>query len=166
MKAVIQRVLKASVTVSDEIVGSIQHGLCVLIGISRDDNDKDMEYIAKKILSIRLFESGDDTASAGKWSKSVVDRDFEILCVSQFTLQSTLKVTKPDFHLAMSSEQSKDFYHKFLDLLKKMYKIEKINDGKFGAYMQVNILNDGPVTILLDSKKNNDKTEQPNELIK
>ena len=109
MKAVIQRVLKASVTVSDEIVGSIQHGLCVLIGISRDDNDKDMEYIAKKILSIRLFESGDDTASAGKWSKSVVDRDFEILCVSQFTLQSTLKGTKPDFHLAMSSEIFRSF---------------------------------------------------------
>lgn len=159
MKAVIQRVLKASVTVSDEIVGSIQHGLCVLVGISRDDTEKDMEYIARKILSIRLFENAEDTASSGKWNKSVVDRDFEVLCVSQFTLQSTLKGNKPDFHLAMSSEQSKEFYLKFLDLLKKSYKPEKIQDGRFGAYMKVDIQNDGPVTILLDSKKTNEKNE-------
>lgn len=153
MKAVIQRVAKASVTVSDEIVGSIQKGLCVLVGISRDDTEKDIDFIVRKILNIRLFESGDE--SQQKWNKSAVELDLEILCVSQFTLQSTLKGTKPDFHLAMGAEQSRDFYETFLDRLKKAYKPEKIQDGRFGAYMQVNIQNDGPVTILLDSKKDN-----------
>jgi D-aminoacyl-tRNA deacylase len=155
MKAVIQRVLKASVTVADEMVGSIEHGLCVLVGIARDDTEKDMEYIIKKILTVRLFENDetDSATSGGKWNKSVVDKNFEILCVSQFTLQSTLKGTKPDFHYAMSSDQSKEFYEKFLANLKKMYKQDKIKDGRFGAYMQVNIQNDGPVTLLLDSSK-------------
>jgi D-tyrosyl-tRNA(Tyr) deacylase len=159
MKAVIQRVCAASVTVSNELISSIQNGLCVLIGISRDDTEKDIEYIVKKILNIRLFEAeATNEASSGntRWSKSVVERDFEILCVSQFTLQSTLKGTKPDFHLAMGADQSMDFYQKFLTSLKKSYKEDKIKDGKFGAYMQVNIQNDGPVTILLDSKKNLD----------
>ncbi len=152
MKAVIQRVLKASVTVSDELVSSISNGLCVLVGIARDDTDKDMDFIVRKILNIRLFEN-DEPDSAAKWNKSVMEKDFEILCVSQFTLQSTLKGTKPDFHLAMSSEQSKEFYEKFLLQMRKHYKDEKIKDGRFGAYMQVNIQNDGPVTILLDSRK-------------
>jgi D-tyrosyl-tRNA(Tyr) deacylase len=155
MKIVMQRVAKASVTVSDEVISTIQHGLCVLVGICRDDTQKDVDFIVRKILTIRLFESGEEESGAGntKWNKSVVDRDMEVLCVSQFTLQSTLKGTKPDFHLAMNSEQSKDFYEKFLDALRKAYKPEKIKDGRFGAYMQVNIQNDGPVTILVDSKK-------------
>ena len=157
MKAVIQRVCSASVTVSNEIISSIKNGLCVLIGISRDDTEKDIDYIVKKILTIRLFE--DEAGAEGtKWSKNVTERDFEVLCVSQFTLQSTLKGTKPDFHLAMGADQSKDFYEKFLESLKKAYKSEKVKDGKFGAYMNVNIQNDGPVTILLDSKKESSQT--------
>lgn len=160
MKAIIQRVIKASVTVSDEVVGSIQNGLCVLVGISRDDTDKDIDYIVRKILNIRLFEDKDSTNS--KWDKSVVDRDFEVLCISQFTLQSTLKGNKPDFHLAMGSDKSKEFYEKFLDKLKKAYKPEKIQDGRFGAYMQVHIQNDGPVTIILESKKEQ-PDQKPNE---
>lgn len=157
MKAIIQRVAKASVTVSDELISSIQNGLCVLVGIGRDDTEKDLDYIVRKILSIRLFENPENENT--KWNKSVVDRDFEILCVSQFTLQSTLKGTKPDFHLAMNSEHSKDFYEKFLESMRKSYKPDKIKDGKFGEYMQVNIQNDGPVTIILDSKKDNVKSD-------
>ena len=159
MRAVIQRVLKASVTVSDEIISSISNGYCVLIGISRDDTEKDMDFIVRKILNIRLFEDvADETGTSGgggggKWNKSIVDRDFEILCVSQFTLQSTLKGNKPDFHLAMSADSSKDFYARFLQQMRNTYKAEKIKDGQFGAYMQVNIQNDGPVTIIIDSKK-------------
>lgn len=157
MKVVIQRVSKASVRVSDELVSSIQHGLCVLVGIARDDTEKDMDYIVRKLLGIRLFEAPDaDT----KWSKSVVERDMEILCVSQFTLHSYLKGTKPDFHLAMGAEQSRAFYESFLDRLKKAYKPEKVKDGRFGAYMQVDIQNDGPVTILLDSKKDAAKDQE------
>lgn len=141
-------------SVSDELVSSIQSGLCVLVGISRDDTEKDMDYMTRKLLNIRLFE--DDAQSSGgdsKWMKSVVDRDLEILCVSQFTLQSTLKGNKPDFHAAMGGEQSRAFYDNFLYKLRKAYKPEKIKDGRFGAYMQVDIQNDGPVTILIDSKK-------------
>jgi D-tyrosyl-tRNA(Tyr) deacylase len=151
MKVVIQRVLKASVTVSNELVGSIQKGLCVLVGIARDDTDKDAEFIIRKILGIRLFE--DAGVENSKWNKSVVDRELEILCVSQFTLQSTLKGTKPDFHLAMGADQSKEFYDRFLQRLRNEYKSEKVQDGKFGAYMQVDIQNDGPVTIIIDSRK-------------
>jgi D-tyrosyl-tRNA(Tyr) deacylase len=151
MKAVIQRVVKASVSVSGELVSSIQNGLCVLIGIATDDSEKDVDFIIRKLLNIRLFENPDSENS--KWNKSVVDRDFEILCVSQFTLQSTLKGTKPDFHLAMGADSSKEFYENFLEKLKKAYKLDKIKDGRFGAYMQVSIENDGPVTILLDSRK-------------
>lgn len=162
MKVVIQRVVKASVSVSEELVSSIQNGLCVLVGISRDDNEKDVEYIIRKILNIRLFEdaSGEGANTNSKWMKSVVERDMEILCVSQFTLQSTLKGTKPDFHMAMGAEQSKSFYEAFLEKLRKSYKTDKVKDGKFGAYMQVNIQNDGPVTILLDSKKEQSKSKQ------
>ena len=98
MKAVIQRVCNASVTVSNELISAIKNGLCVLIGISRDDTDKDIEYIVKKILNIRLFED-DSATESSKWNKNVMERDFEILCVSQFTLQSTLKGTKPGFNL-------------------------------------------------------------------
>lgn len=144
----IQRVMKASVSVSDEIVSSIQNGLCVLVGIARDDTDKDMEFIVRKILNIRLFEENET-----KWHKSVVDKDYEILCVSQFTLQSSLKGNKPDFHVAMGADTSKEFYDRFLAKLGAAYKLDKIKDGKFGAYMQVNIQNDGPVTIIIDSRK-------------
>ena len=153
MKAVIQRVLTASVSVSGELVSSIQRGYCILVGISKDDTEKDMDYIIRKILNIRLFSDEDSNT---RWNKSVIDKDFEILCVSQFTLQSVLKGTKPDFHQAMAAEKSKDFYDKFLDSLGNLYKKDKIKNGKFGNYMKVSIENDGPVTIILDSKKSND----------
>ncbi|GFO07399.1 D-tyrosyl-tRNA(tyr) deacylase [Plakobranchus ocellatus] len=148
MKALIQRVAKASVTVGDRTVGSIGHGLCVLVGIHRNDTDAEMEYIVRKILNLRLFSDGEDK----KWMNSVVDMDYEVLCVSQFTLESTLKGNKPDFREAMVSEKSKAFYGKFLEALKSQYKPEKIQDGEFGSYMQVHIQNDGPVTIPIEKK--------------
>lgn len=147
MKAVIQRVLRARVIVQDEIVGSIQNGLCVLVGIAKDDTDADLEFVARKILSLRLFE---DEGTA--WKMSVVDKNFEILCVSQFTLQARVnKGAKPDFHMAMNSANSQEVYNKFLELIKSKYKCDKIQDGKFGAYMKVDIQNDGPVTIVVES---------------
>ncbi|KAK0050754.1 D-tyrosyl-tRNA(Tyr) deacylase 1 [Biomphalaria pfeifferi] len=148
MKAVIQRVLSASVTVDNEIVGSIGKGLCVLVGISRHDTEKEMEYIVRKILNIRVFNDEKDK----RWMKSVMDMGYEVLCVSQFTLESTLKGNKPDFRYAMSPELSQPFYNQFLQALKTQYKADKIQDGKFGAYMQVDIQNDGPVTIPLEIK--------------
>ncbi|XP_061728834.1 D-aminoacyl-tRNA deacylase 1 isoform X2 [Cydia pomonella] len=140
MKALIQRVMKAKVTVNGEVVSNIEQGLCVLIGISKNDNLMDMEYIDKR------------------WSKSVVDKDYEVLCVSQFTLYNTWKGNKPDFHNAMPADESKKIYEQFLELLKKSYKPEKIKDGVFGAYMQVSIENDGPVTVSIESPVRDEKT--------
>ncbi|XP_022669104.1 D-aminoacyl-tRNA deacylase-like [Varroa destructor] len=147
MKAIIQRVRRAKVTVNDEIVSSVGRGLCVLLGIHRDDTSSDLEYVVRKILSIRLFD-----ADGQKWRKSVQDENLEILCVSQFTLHSTLKGNKPNFHLSMGADEAKEMYNEFLRAMKKGYCEDRIKDGRFGEYMQVHIENDGPVTIVLNSR--------------
>jgi len=136
MRAIIQRVLRASVRVGDDLISSIDRGLCVLIGIANDDDQNDIDYIVKKLLSIRLWPSIDGNRN---WNRNVVDLDYSLLCVSQFTLHATLKGTKPDFHLSVSADQSKIFYEKFLNQLKQTYKTDKIFDGQFGAMMNVNI---------------------------
>ncbi|XP_074065465.1 D-aminoacyl-tRNA deacylase 1 isoform X1 [Macrotis lagotis] len=147
MKAIIQRVTRASVTVGEEQISSIGRGICVLLGISMEDTQKELEHMVRKILNLRVFED----ESGKHWSKSVMDKQYEVLCVSQFTLQCILKGNKPDYHMAMPTEQAQTFYNNFLEQLRKAYKPELIKDGKFGAYMQVHIQNDGPVTIELES---------------
>ncbi|KAI4886633.1 hypothetical protein NFI96_012753 [Prochilodus magdalenae] len=147
MKAIVQRVSKASVVVGEEQISSIGRGLCVLLGISAEDTQKDADYMVRKILNLRVFEDENGRA----WSRSVMDKELEVLCVSQFTLQCILKGNKPDFHLAMPAELSQPFYNNILEQMKSAYKPELIKDGQFGAYMQVNIQNDGPVTIHLES---------------
>ncbi|KAJ8700422.1 D-tyrosyl-tRNA(Tyr) deacylase [Pleurotus ostreatus] len=152
MRAVIQRVASASVSVNNEVVSSISRGLMVLVGIGRDDTAEDVAFIAKKILALRLFEATDD--STKMWRSNVSDIDGDILCVSQFTLMAnTSKGNKPDFHLAMSTEQSKEMYGALLLKLSGMYKAEKIKDGRFGAMMDVTLTNEGPVTLTIDSRK-------------
>jgi D-tyrosyl-tRNA(Tyr) deacylase len=136
MRAILQRVLRASVRVGDDLISSIDRGLCVFVGIANDDDQTDIDYIVKKLLSIRLWPSIDGSKN---WNRNIVELDFNLLCVSQFTLHATLKGTKPDFHLSMSGEQSKILYEKFLNQLKQTYKAEKIFDGQFGAMMNVNI---------------------------
>lgn len=153
MRAVIQKVTKASVSVNGELISSIGKGLCVLIGISREDTPKDIEYMVRKITNLKIFADENEIL----WKKSVVDKNYEILCVSQFTLYTILKGNKLDFHRAMGADQSKDFYYQFLEDLGKAYNPDLIKDGVFGAFMQVDIQNDGPVTIELDS--NNPKKE-------
>lgn len=146
MKIIVQRVSKASVSVGGQLISSIGPGLCLLVGIGRYDTRKEMDFMVKKVLNLRVFE--DD---AGKrWNKSVMDRQLELLCVSQFTLMCTLKGNKPDYHDSMGPESSQQFYDMFLSRLRETYDPEKIKDGKFGAYMNVNIENDGPVTIPLE----------------
>ncbi|KFQ72926.1 D-tyrosyl-tRNA(Tyr) deacylase 1, partial [Phaethon lepturus] len=113
----------------------------------------------RKILNLRVFED----ESGKHWSKSVMDKQYEVLCVSQFTLQCILKGNKPDYHMAMPTEQAECFYNNFLEQLRKAYKPELIKDGKFGAYMQVHIQNDGPVTIELESPA---ATVDPKQLTK
>ncbi|XP_063104706.1 D-aminoacyl-tRNA deacylase 1 isoform X4 [Cavia porcellus] len=95
-----------------------------------------------------------------------MDKQFEVLCVSQFTLQCVLKGSKPDFHLAMPAEQAEGFYNSFLEQLRKTYRPELIKDGKFGAYMQVHIQNDGPVTIELESPAPSAAISDPKQLSK
>ncbi|XP_046435159.1 D-aminoacyl-tRNA deacylase 1 [Neodiprion virginianus] len=147
MKAVIQRVTQASVSVNGEIISCIGRGLCVLIGLKKDDNAADMEYIIRKILNTKIFEDENEK----RWSTNVVDKNYEILCVSQFTLYHQLKGNKLDFHRAMPAAESEPFYNNFLLELGKQYKPELIKDGKFGAMMQVLIENDGPVTLEIES---------------
>ncbi|KAF9903447.1 D-tyrosyl-tRNA(Tyr) deacylase [Linnemannia zychae] len=173
----------ASVEVNGQQISKIHQGLCVLIGLSVDDTPADLDYMVKKLLSVRVFDSNQhairtpgvtmtrppreqgqeqqggevqeqEQEPAKMWAKSVVDIEGEILCVSQFTLYGqVLKGSKPDFHLSMKSETSKQMYHDFLARLKKAYKSDRIKDGEFGAMMLVNIANDGPVTLELDSRK-------------
>ncbi|EPB79428.1 D-tyrosyl-tRNA(Tyr) deacylase [Ancylostoma ceylanicum] len=147
MRAVIQRVARASVKVGEEVVGSIGRGVCVFVGISREDSDDDIEYIVRKILNVRLFES-----DKKRWDKSVKDEGLEVLCVSQFTLYGFLKGNKLDFHNSMNPEDASVFYSRFMDKMRSSYSHDKIQDGRFAAMMNVEIINDGPVTINLDSK--------------
>lgn len=147
MRAVIQRVKSASVTVENEVVGSINHGLVVLLGIETADTPEDIEWLATKLVNQRLFP-GDD----GPWTRSVIDMEGGILLVSQFTLHaSTRKGTKPSWHRAAKPEQAIPLYEameaKLRDLLDR-----PIATGQFGAMMDVALVNDGPVTLLIDSK--------------
>ncbi|XP_077576010.1 D-aminoacyl-tRNA deacylase 1 isoform X1 [Stigmatopora nigra] len=148
--------------VGGETMSSIGHGLCVLLGISVEDTQTDAEYMVRKILNLRLFE--DDTGRA--WTKSVMDRDYEVLCVSQFTLQCVLKGNKPDFHSAMPAELAQPFYASILENMRSAYKPEMVKDGKFGASMQVDIQNDGPVTIELTSPSVSSDPRQMSKLEK
>ncbi|XP_055377851.1 D-aminoacyl-tRNA deacylase [Condylostylus longicornis] len=160
MKAIIQRVTSAKVTVNEELISSIGRGLCVLVGICQDDTEKDVDFMVRKLLSIRLFE--DPTGK--RWQKCVKDENLEILCISQFTLYHRLKGNKPDFHMAMQGPDAQSLYNSFLRKLGTSYNVDKIKDGKFGAYMQVHIQNDGPVTITLDSPNNGNNKTETNEV--
>ncbi|CAI2353438.1 unnamed protein product [Caenorhabditis sp. 36 PRJEB53466] len=146
MRVVLQRVTRAAVTVGDVAVGSIGRGLCVLVGIHRDDTEEDMKYVIRKILNLRVFPASEQKP----WDKSVVDLDLEVLSVSQFTLYGQFKGNKLDFHTAMAPAEASKFYAQFLEALKTAYKPEKIQDGKFAAMMSVDIVNDGPVTMVFE----------------
>uniref|UniRef100_A0A0N5ANW7 D-aminoacyl-tRNA deacylase n=1 Tax=Syphacia muris TaxID=451379 RepID=A0A0N5ANW7_9BILA len=148
MRAVIQRVTKAAVYVENELISSIGPGICALIGIGSNDTPEDIDYIVRKLINLRLFPND---SSGKRWDRSVKDNGYEILCVSQFTLFGAPKGNKLDFHKSMGTPDAPIFYETFINTLRSSYIPDKIKDGKFGAYMKVEIENDGPVTILLDS---------------
>ncbi|KAL1944783.1 hypothetical protein VTO73DRAFT_3213 [Trametes versicolor] len=150
MRAIVQRVSSASVTVDSEVISTIGRGLMVLVGIGRDDTATDLESLTKQILSLKVFS---DESSGAMWKKNVKDIDGEVLCVSQFTLLASTPKGKPDFHRAMASGPSRDLYGSFLKRMGELYGPEKIKDGQFGAMMDVRLTNEGPVTFTLDSKK-------------
>ena len=147
MKLVIQRVASASVTVEGRPVSAIKQGLCVLVGIAQNDTIADAMWAARKLSTIRLF--GDEKKS---WSKSLVDINGELLLVSQFTLCFVLKGNKPDFHNAMKGPEAKVLFDKIVADFGMLHKPDKVQTGEFGAHMNVGIDNDGPVTIVLDTK--------------
>jgi D-tyrosyl-tRNA(Tyr) deacylase len=148
MRAVVQRVLSSKVVVEDNIVGSIGNGLLVFLGVGREDDEKDVSYLVEKIMGLRIFED-----NAGKMNLSLLDIKGEILVASQFTLYGDVRKGKrPNFTSSAPPEIAEDLYEDFV-LKCKGYDI-KVQNGIFGANMKVSLINDGPVTILLDSKKN------------
>ena len=147
MRAVVQRVKKSSVKVDGQIVGAIQNGLNVLIGICEDDTLDDLKYIVDKVINLRIFHDDND-----KMNLSVKDINGAILAISQFTLYGDCrKGRRPNFMNALGGNEAEKLYDKFIEMLRETG-IE-IATGVFGAHMDVEIQNDGPVTILLDSKK-------------
>lgn len=148
LRAVVQRVKKGLVKVEQKIVGEIEEGLVVLLGVTHNDSWDDAKYLAEKITNLRIFEDGE-----GKLNLSVKDIEGQILSVSQFTLYGDCrKGRRPSFTEAAQPEIADQLYNEFNKLLEKQG--VKVATGVFQAYMQVEILNDGPVTMLLDSKKN------------
>lgn len=147
MRAVVQRVTYSNVKVDGIVVGEINKGFNVLIGISKEDTEEDMKYIKDKIVNLRVFEDEND-----KMNLSLLDVKGELLIISQFTLYGDArKGRRPNFMNALGGDEAKVFYDKFVEMMKETGL--KIETGIFGANMQVDIQNDGPVTILLDSSK-------------
>lgn len=147
MRAVLQRVKNASVSVDGEVIGSIGEGILIFLGVADSDTEADMKYIADKMINLRIF--GDDK---GKMNFSVSDIGGELLIVSQFTLYGDCrKGRRPDFTSAGKPDFARSMYENFIEYCKASGL--KTEHGSFGADMQVELINDGPVTIMLDSKK-------------
>ena len=147
MRAVVQRVTRAKVTVDAEIVSEIKRGLVVLLGIARDDCEADADYLAAKIVSLRVFD--DET---GKMNRSVKDVDGGVLVISQFTLYGDVRRgLRPSWIEAAAPEVAMPLYEYFVAQVRRF--VDQIACGSFRSLMQVELVNDGPVTILLDSRK-------------
>lgn len=147
MRAVIQRVSTANVRVNDKMVSVINKGLLVLLGVGHDDTDKDIEYLSDKIVNLRIFEDEND-----KMNLSLLDVGGELLVVSQFTLLGdTKKGKRPNFMNAAPSNLANEIYLKFVERC-SAYGV-KVKTGVFGEHMDVALINDGPVTIIIDTKK-------------
>ena len=146
MKVVLQRVSEASVKVDNEIVGTIQNGLMLLIGVDENDENVDADWLVKKVIDVRVFSD-----EAGKMNHSVKDIKGEILCISQFTLISDYKKgNRPSYIKAAKPDKAIPIFEYFKEELKKSGL--KIESGIFGADMKVSLINDGPVTLVFDSK--------------
>lgn len=148
MKAVIQRVLNSNVKVNNEVIGEIEKGYLVLLGVENGDTEKDAEKLANKIVNLRIFEDENE-----KMNLSLLDVDGEMLVVSQFTLLANcIHGRRPDFLNAAKPDISIPLYEYFCKLVKDL-NVKKVATGEFGADMKVSLLNDGPVTIIMDSRE-------------
>lgn len=148
MRVVLQRVKKASVTINNDVVATIQHGFLILLGIETEDNQEDIDWLCRKISKLRVFSDENNAMN-----KSVIDLDGEVIVVSQFTLHaSTKKGNRPSFIKAARPEIAIPLYTLFIAGLEKELN-KKVQTGEFGAMMDIALVNDGPVTIIIDSKQ-------------
>lgn len=148
MLALIQRVAEASVAVDSEIVGSIEHGFLVLLGVKQSDNEEEARYLASKTANLRVFNDEN-----GKMNLSLLDTGGSALVVSQFTLHADSRHgNRPSFTESANPEQAEQLYRIFIDEMKYLLGFNRVAEGKFGAMMKIRLMNDGPVTITLKSK--------------
>ena len=148
MRAVIQRVQEAQITIEHKEVRTIGQGLTVFLGVVRGDTERQADFLAEKIRELRIF-----TDENGKMNLSLMDIDGELLVVSNFTLSTDCKKgRRPSFDMAAPPEEAKDLYLRFVEQVKKAG-VKKVETGEFGAHMDVLVNNDGPVTIILDTEK-------------
>ena len=146
MKAVLQRVINAEVRVEGKVIGSCNKGYLILFCAVQNDTIEDIDILAKKVANLRVFEDEE-----GKMNKSILDVDGEVLCISQFTLAAdTKKGNRPSFIKAMNPADASDYYDDFCRKLTSLG-VRRVEKGKFGADMQVSLINDGPVTIIFDT---------------
>ena len=146
MKAVIQRVTSAKVEVDGELIGSCGHGLMILLGVAEGDTEADLDRMLQKIIKLRIFEDEN-----GKMNRSVLDIDGEMLVVSQFTLLANYKHgNRPDYLGAAAPAEANRLYELFVEKAKAY--VKHVGHGQFGADMKVSLLNDGPVTIVMESE--------------
>ncbi len=147
MRILIQRVKTASVEAGGDTVAGIESGLLLFVGIGKDDNEKDLEYMARKVTNLRIFED-----KQGKMNLNILQVKGQILSVSQFTLYAdTKKGNRPGFERSAPPGMAKEYWEKFNQLLKEQGIV--VRDGEFGAHMRVGLVNDGPVTIWIDSRQ-------------
>ncbi len=146
MRIVIQRVVEASVRVDDEVKGKINNGLVLLIGVASNDTEEDVNYLVNKVINMRIFDDGD-----GKMNESLIDKGYSVLSISQFTLLAkTKKGNRPSFTDAAAPQHALELYNSFNNkIVLNQINLEK---GIFGAHMQISLINEGPVTIVIDSK--------------
>jgi D-tyrosyl-tRNA(Tyr) deacylase len=145
VRAILQRVSRARVRIGEEIAGTIGRGFVVLLGVGRGDTEADAEFLADRVIGIRVF--ADDI---GKMNLALEAAGGALLVISQFTLHADTSQRRPSFTAAAAPEQARELYERFLSLVRK--RGVKVETGRFGAHMDVELVNDGPVTIILDSR--------------